>query len=732
MPLCTSCKEPETPGSTPDKPYIKLVVSKVDFNRLASSQKLDVDTNIADISCKSSADWCTAAWNNGSMAVSVKTNDASSSRSTVIFVEGGGVRLSVAVSQTGRSASVGSIKGDQSIPVLSASASSFQNGEGIEMSYDGDFSTIYHSSWSGTVMPVTLVYNFSNAGSMDYLVYNPRSNGVNGNFKEFDLYVTTSTQSETLYGSYDFGGSGSGSRVSFSPALQNPTRIKFVVKSAVSDTAGKDFASCAEMQFFRKNADGFDYSTIFTDMTCSGLKPGIGKTEIEQIENLFYRELATELLNGDYNTEFRVQNYRAWEHPDVMAAKNKTAKYSLLDNQTGIYVRKGEEIIAFAGELQGSSVSLFVQNPTANGISGSSYALSSGVNKFNASNDGLIYVMYHPRNLTGTEPQVKINIATGYVNGYFDSTKHSKERWTELLNGATFELFDLVGQYAHLTFRTSAFKQYTPDGKALIEKYDEMVRKEQEFMGLFKYDRVFKNRMYLKVMPAAWDGYMVASTYYTGYVASSQNLVLSLPSFTADSWGPAHEVGHINQTRPGFNWKGMAEVSNNVHSLYIQTEWGNRSRLMAAEGAYDSRYSKAFKEILEAKICYNAHSDVFCKLVPFWQLKLYIHDVLGKTDFYKDVYEAIRVNPNPATEGHCQIEFVKIACDAAKLDLTDFFEAWGFFTPISVEINDYGAAMFTITQSMADDAKAYIKSKGYPKPARNFERITDDTTAEYK
>lgn len=62
----------------------------------------------------------------------------------------------------------------------------------------------------------------------------------------------------------------------------------------------------------------------------------------------------------------------------------------------------------------------------------------------------------------------------------------------------------------------------------------------------------------------------------------------------------------------------------------------------------------------------------------------------GNDDFYKDLYEAVRTTPNPATAGKCQLEFVKKACAAAKMDLTPFFEKFGFLKPFRQEVNDYG------------------------------------------
>jgi hypothetical protein len=78
------------------------------------------------------------------------------------------------------------------------------------------------------------------------------------------------------------------------------------------------------------------------------------------------------------------------------------------------------------------------------------------------------------------------------------------------------------------------------------------------------------------------------------------------------------------------------------------------------------------------------------------------------------------------------VEFVKICCDAAKLDLTGFFEAWGFLTPVNFSQNDYGMGTVIVTEKMVDDAKAWIAARKYPKPARDFTRITDVNWQDYK
>ena len=65
--------------------------------------------------------------------------------------------------------------------------------------------------------------------------------------------------------------------------------------------------------------------------------------------------------------------------------------------------------------------------------------------------------------------------------------------------------------------------------------------------------------------------------------------------------------------------------------------------------------------------------DVFCKLVPFWQIQLYVSNVLGVKDVYKDIYEDVRNSPNLPKHGDNQLEFTYLASKAAGLDLTDFF-----------------------------------------------------------
>ncbi len=113
--------------------------------------------------------------------------------------------------------------------------------------------------------------------------------------------------------------------------------------------------------------------------------------------------------------------------------------------------------------------------------------------------------------------------------------------------------------------------------------------------------------------------------------------------------------------------------------------------------------------------------DHFVKLVPLWQLQLYFAVVgeghgWGNKDFYADIF--IKAIDNPVVDAeqdsYYQLEFVKNACDAAKLDLTDFFERSGILAPIDLIVDDYTVGRMKITEEDIRNVKSYASK--YPKP----------------
>ena len=643
------------------------------------------------------------------------------------------------------------LKDDIQIKVSRGEASSSQSGEGIEKSFDGDKTTIYHSSWNNggaNYFPITLTYYFNDAADIDYFIYYPRPTGYNGHFMEVDIAVlTTATRSgdeewqEVL--SHDFGGRSSAAKVEFPTPQIGVKAVRFTVRSGYGD--GQGFASCAEMEFYKRNPENFDYSTLFTDASCSELKAGVTESDIAACPYAFFKNIAFYLYHDRYDKEFRIDTFRAWPHPDEDSRTHKTTPYSLLDNPTGIAVRAGEELVVLADLKGQTGVSLRVQNldvPGGDGFGGVEYPLSTGVNKLKMSAKGLAYVMYHRPDFE-TAPEVRLHFASGTVNGYYDSQRADHAgRAQELLSKATDAYFDVVGAYAHLTFPTSRFRNYTRDLDKLIGHYDTIVLGEQNLLGLSKYGKMFRNRMYLNVM---YHSYMYSTSYHTGYHDDTLTSLCDEKELaTGGIWGPAHEIGHSNQTRPGMMWLGTTEVTNNIMSEYIQTTvFGQPSRIQTENmGSQETpnRYTSAWKSIMLAGISHAAAGDVFCKLVPFWQLELYFGKVLGRTPlqqddkggFYPDVYEYVRTHDNLSTPGAQQLEFVYIASLTSGYDLVDFFEKWGFLTTVDMTIDDYGTGQMKVTKDMADDIRRRVEALGLSKPDVALEYITDNNYAYFR
>ena len=664
------------------------------------------------------------------------------------------VSASVLVSYNGGAGE--DIEGDIKVKVVSGHDTSHQGEDAIEKSFDGDYTTLYHSSWSNggaNYFPITLTYNFAEASDVDYLIYYPRSTGYNGHFKEVEIQYSEDGSVFTKLLDKDFEGSATATRVTFDNTVRAKS-FRFVVKSGAGD--GQGFASCAEMEFYAKNLNAFDYSTLFEDETCSNLKAGITEADIENCKYPFFKNLAYYMFKDKYDRNFRVEDYKAFPNPDIQSETHKTNPYSLLDNPTGISVKEGETLVVMVGDTHGQNIGMKVQNldvPGGDGFGGVTYPLYRGINKLTMTGKGLVYVMYHTKTLEDAETAqpVKIHFASGTVNGYFDSQKEEHQgRWSELLGKATDKYFDVVGKYAHLTFETNDFRKYvSTNGNELIDLYDKIAHSEMQLLGLEKYDKMFKNRIYLNVM---YHSFMYATAYHTAYNQSTMGDVCD-PNVlkTTGCWGPAHEIGHCNQTRPGVKWIGLTEVTNNIMSEYVQTTiFGQPSRIQTEDmgAVYRNRYSKAWNGIIVPKASHadfknlDDSDDVFCKLVPFWQLELYFGKVLGRTPlqqsdrggFYPDVFEYARTKDyGGMSEGQIQMDFVYNCCVAAQVNLLDFFEKWGFLTPVDRSIEDYDTKTLKVTEEMVDELKKKVENLGYDKLQNiALEYISDNTWELYK
>ncbi|PTN07721.1 all-beta uncharacterized protein [Mangrovibacterium marinum] len=639
-----------------------------------------------------------------------------------------------------------SFEKDQKLTVLQASltpADKYQSGQDISNTLDGEVSTLYHSPWGGMTpqTEITLEYTFDPETSpvMNYLVLKPRTSGANGIIKTGSVWVTTAENGNyEKVADIEAPNSNNPLVISLSSPILNPLSVKIIVTDSYTHDAGKYYVSLAEFEAYESksvNAVAED-AAYFTDDSFSELEPGTTLEDIVQIKNQFLQNIAAYLLAGKYPAEFRIQEYEPFRPVGELAAELKTSSYSQFENPTGIYFTEGQDAILFvAGEI-GNNIQLRVKNFGPSGDD-HSYPLKKGLNVLTMEGQGNGYISYFNSNFENL-PNVKIHIASGKVNGYFDINRHNNEDGRHLLENAVSEIMDIKGERVQLAYSVNSLKNNCLNSLYdLTIIYDSIVSNQQTLMGLRKYDRLPKNHLLGRVI---WDGYMHADGWGAAFHDNTMNTIANPDILRTSIWGPAHEFGHVNQTRPGLVWVGTTEVTNNLFSSWIQYNYTPGSMRLEHEnvgGAIGGRFNNYFYDAFINRYEWGLQSgpnatygpnsdgawggDVFVSLVPLWQLQLFFH-VAGEGNdwhrpfFYGDVFEAVRnTDETSLTQGELQLNFVKNVCDAVQFDLTDFFTNIGMLKEVDKLFGDYSSRQKTITTAMIEETINYISK--YPKPA---------------
>lgn len=221
----------------------------------------------------------------------------------------------------------------------------------------------------------------------------------------------------------------------------------------------------------------------------------------------------------------------------------------------------------------------------------------------------------------------------------------------------------------------------------------------------------------------AWgmtSGYMSG-----GWVASNYNvntfgsILQEILDCGGTIWGPGHEIGHQNQKT--INMNGLTEVTNNLFAN-VATWYG---------GALTSRVNGGhLRSVLEAFNNDNHdffHNNIWGQTHMYYKLWLYYHLTGHNNKFYPRLYEYLRRDPmwikydqqDPAGGVNGQtplLHFYRAACIAAGEDLTEFFEAYGFLTPMDHRfVGDYANSEYTQTKAQIDAVKAEIAALNLPK-----------------
>ncbi|WP_291592502.1 M60 family metallopeptidase [Bacteroides sp.] len=627
------------------------------------------------------------------------------------------------------------IEGDTQILPTGGKANQCQPGYDIDKSMDGKFTTgtsygessNYHSPFGegNTKFPVILEYFFTGDKEIDYFIYYTRKG--NGNFGEVDVYTATISQPSendyTLQGSYDFKMKNNPSKISFKKGTK-PATVKFVVKSGFNN-----FASCDEMQFFQNTENNTQEARllkVFKDITCTELKEGVTEQDIQELSDKYFIDLAEVIKNNAYSEwekDFRIREYKVYSDPTTWAKTLITKRYGNQDNLTGIAVEKDDEVVVLVGDTHGHDISLQCigeenkEDYVQTAASGSYYILRTGINKFKMENKGQLFVMYNCDLTSHPEPiKIHIPIGSGKVSGFFDLEEHKTDlKYAELISKASDKYFGIRGEKITFYFhRESLLGSTKNEILSAIHLWDDIIGWQQELMGIEDIRPNLFNNHVFAISPEG--AYMWASDDRIGFIYTYLDNILlrdKVMEKKDNAWGPAHEIGHIHQG--AINWPSCTESSNNIFSNYVLYKLGKYcSRGLEISKLAESYRQKKSWALLGDNGSYK-NEDTELHMRMQWQLWNYFHRLGNMPDFFPKLFKELRTNPlAAASPGTAQMQYAKAVCKVANMDMTEFFERWGFFREAFIpNYEQYGTYMYMVSQQLIDQTKAYMAT--FPK-----------------
>lgn len=652
---------------------------------------------------------------------------------------------------------------DKKITFSNATASSYQAGNEADNVIDGNLSTIWTNSPNipASSWPVTLTVTLKEATHVDYVRYIPRQDIYDdGNWnKVYISYCPTTTGSNfTSIGSYDLKSSSANCDMWLTENGVTCGQIKFTLERGYFYCVSAAEVEAYAVDFQKKD----EYAKYFTDAIFSELKPEV--TSSEGIEDPTLKALVDNLLtDAEGYSKFRIGEYEPYLSTETLLDILKSSNYyNNYENPTGIYLKAGEScLVAVDGIDNQHPVKLTIKNWVED-ESSSTYPLRNGLNYITASTEGNLFVSYYTEDLENA-PNIKAHFINAPIQGYWDQATMTNADWVELLKGRSINDNSILitrSEHAQLAFPVSAWLKYCPTNvDSTMTLYQQVQWAQRDMLGLEKYGRQVKNR---QLYFATTYGFMAAVNEGAYCNVNSLDAIMVPDAKRFDFWGVGHEWGHNNQISTGFKWSGCGETTNNIFASWGQIHFTGNPHTLRLEdevcgvGEYSNmrggRMQTYFEEALRKGVPWQLQDgpdyygttptektiwgydadgnylgyvtttsrnyDHFVKLAPFWQLNLW-GTLAGKCpDIIPMVIESIRSTPNYEsyynTNGKKQVNWMKLACDSAKIDLLPFFEKAGMLRPINAYIEDYNAGWNIITEQMIADLKTYVKQQGYP------------------
>lgn len=641
--------------------------------------------------------------------------------------------------------------------------------DGVYGTTDGK---IYHSKWSdANKFPVTLEYFFEgNDLSLDYIIYHPR--GGNGNFGKVEVWIKTAQEEYKKVLDTDLHERGSATTLIIPTEFQGvvPTAVKFVVNSGKGGFASCSEMEFFHKNV--EDPQIASVLQVFTDITCSALKSGVTPQQIEAMP-AFFQQLARSLQDGTYPEDekrFRIQTIKPYSNTDYWATKLRTNKYSHLNNPLGMVAKANQEFIVLLDRMPNVNVQLIsLQDLGLNDGRDRRVNLRAGINKVKFPKDGQLFVEYEgndPRIMPDLHihipPQTKDG-ATSVFCGFnvYDMTKDKTwDKYKEYLakakswqteNNSTEErcVFTLVGERTIVTADLELLRAQDTKGYNInsgIQNYDQVLAWQHEYAGIepFRKSGEFNAKLHVTTL----DGGLYATNHRVNITAGNKSgwgnpagggfkntfYREEMRDNRGKMWPVAHEMGHMNQGAIYF--PSNKESSNNLFSnitVKLFNTVSTRGKTITDLANYRfapqrswARFGHPFT-MQNGEVVYNTYDmtnedqdkhglykgeDSNMHTRFYYQLWLYMDYLQFVPGFTVKLFELGRTPEGMLREnqaGQAQIQFMKNVCTAANMDMTEFFDAWGFLVPVKqFYLRAYGRYNYEVTQEMINEVKAFM------------------------
>ncbi len=575
----------------------------------------------------------------------------------------------------------------------------------------------------------------------------PNDGEVSGTEWTFEEVSLTDLQKDDAYAEF----------VAYSSIAENKATIIEKVNGLFADNAGTQLKA--------------EYASM-NDADLVAAMDGVPADLQQAVLKVKNNSWATQTREHLGEKNFRIFDYKPYSNPEEWKDILYHRPFNRINNPTGICAESDKSFLyIFVDKIpEGTTIDLAEMNGTS--YFGTDTPLTEGLNIIPAANkDGVLYIRYVCDTHTGFDaetksgpkklsdyPTVKIHIEGGYVNGFWSKERgHTNEDWVYMSQNMFRNegAIQAVGDHSVLNFRKKEFLQpskgydawgYLEMGcpnqiEEVMKYWDFWNERQRWYMGLDKYYDFFNNK---QLAMSDDGGFMDAGNYRTHYNNNTLTTIVNLDRISRDggsAWGPLHEIGHTNQY--AFEIVGTSEVSNNALANFTIFDTGTHTSRGWNMDAQIKDFENKIPYVVRGESIYG--SELFSMTRMYFQLFLYFHAAGKKPDFYPVLFEELRKDKlvgwtvrssdekdadgfykNSVNAVNDQLKFVEKCCSIAQVDLTEFFEAWGFFIPMkNAYVGDYGHHYVYLLQEDIDACKARIKAANYPKKGGHLMFLED-------